>query len=713
MNPMKLPRYACYILLLLLFVAAAWTRLDRAGQSESLYFKGESATNYRYSYLIGQSGRLPENDRKAAYPDGFRPARVKAMGVEFMTGYAYKVVRYFSNTTERPFIHTFTALFFSLMVFAVYGLGRALWRCQAGALFAAALVAFSVPLIAATDGSTFTHPPYAALAVAVHLLLLVRYIERPSPWKAIAAALVAFILAAFQAGALFYLVPALVLAAAATRNRFQTMFAFLLPHVIAVAAAAVVLPWFGVGDGARDWSYIFYRVRYAFGKPTDPALLPEPIRLLWTRAHAAPPAYTLVSLLLPVAVLLPAIVDGMRGIARERRTVVRAALPAAILPVLLLLFDRTMIVFAVPALALIAGTAFHSFSRRFALRAPFVALACFLLFAQIALPRSGADLTHQAADLAGIAQGDPETFTWMSVGDADLDLVTFLSSRTGTHDPFLASPEQSSFILTFAGRTTTLMPGIAGAGMLDSIHTLTHALYEDEEELYRLCTERRIAYVLYSIDMTLDDSRYSLRYLNGAVDVDNESAAFKMHFFPEDLSRFELVYENDTFRVFKVVEQARPIFLSDHPPVYQYGILLRNRDNLPSFYDRIIRLISRYALAVRAQERGEWDTAVELYQQSLAEAPRFTRARLGLGGTFLARKEWKLAKPVFLSVIGYAPDNQEALFGAAYAMYYLEEWEDARRYLNILIATPGRDRELVKRARGLRMAITEKLDAQK
>jgi hypothetical protein len=705
---MRLPQYAVYAMLILLFVAAAWIRIDRSSRSESLYFKGESATNYRYAYMISQRGNPPQIDKKAAFPEGYHPARVKAMGVEYTAGYLYRLVHYFSIINERTFIRLFTALFFSLMVFIAYGISRILWECQAGALLSAALTAFSVPLIAATDGGVFSHIPCAAVAIGLHLLLILRYLKRPSALAGLAAALTAFAIAALWEGALLYLVVILPVALLSRPLDAASKWRLLLPHLALLIFALFLFPHLRGGESAAHWSYAGYRLKFLFGKPADPAQLPENVRALWTLARSAPSAQTLLALFLPFVLLIPAVIDGLRSLPRASGRPFKTVLIGCAVAVALFLIDRSAIVFAAPALAVLAGPALYAFSKRIAARIAFIALASALIVTQIAFPLSGADLTHRIGGGAGLSPERSSEFIWMSIGDADLNLVTYLSTRTGTRDPFLASPEFSSLILTFAGRTTVVMPGINTAGMIAKSGVLLGALYGDEQELYRACIERGIAYVLYSVDMALDDSRYSPRYRSGAVDLRTESAVFQMHFFPEDLTNFELLYENDSYRVFKVVESARPIFLSDHPPVYQYDILVRNRDDLSTFHDRIVRILSLYALAAGEHTREQWSAATDLYLQCLGEAPQFTRARLGLGSAFLAQKEWPLAKAAFLSIVQYAPDNQEALFGAAFAMYYLEELEDARRYLNILIRTPG-DKELVKRARGLRMAIAEKL----
>jgi hypothetical protein len=756
---MKLPRSILTAFLLVLFMGALFVRLHGFSESARSYFKGESGVRYRYAYMIGQKGRLPEIDKKASWPEGFVPSRVEATGSEFVTGYLYKPVGYFSDMNERQFVHLLDALFFAVLSIIMFAVSYAVWGCQAGALLSSCLMAFSAPLVGAVGGGTY-NLPIAAIIVALHILFLGRYAKRPSAWNAFPASLCALALAAVWGKMLLYLAPCMLWAALAPvfdrRSRLillaqhlvmLALAAFLFPHVAATGVllsfpaallyasfvfvligkrrgpvlqrALLVLAGAGVLSvmlslfrpqefaGASPWSYVLHRARFLFGKPADPALLPMNVRFLWTLGHTYPGKYELLSMFLPILFLVPPLVDGLRSI-RSRGAPVVLPVLAALAPIAAFLLDRSAIVFATMGIAVLMAPSLYAFSKNVGKRIVFLVVGFLLLATQAFQPHGAADLAFQAGRRLHVTPDRTAAFTWISIGNADADLVQFLATHTSTTDPFLSTPEIAPFILTFAGRTTTLVPGVDTKKMMAKTQKLMGSLYADEETLYETCRETGITRVLYSIDMTLDGSPYSPRYLAGAPEPRSNCAAYRMQFFPEELTHFELIFENDNYRVFTVAEHAGPVFLSDHPLVYQHEILGLNHDTLASFYDRIVRIMSLYALATDAEKRAAWDTALDLHRRCLAEAPRFTLAWLGTGRSLIAEEKWDLAKAAYQSVIQYAPDNQEALYGAAFAMYHLGELETARRYLNLLLTTPGNS-DVAKRARGLRNAIFEKL----
>jgi thioredoxin-like negative regulator of GroEL len=179
-----------------------------------------------------------------------------------------------------------------------------------------------------------------------------------------------------------------------------------------------------------------------------------------------------------------------------------------------------------------------------------------------------------------------------------------------------------------------------------------------------------------------------------------------MHFAPESLRRFNLVYENEHYRLFKRIDSPEPIFLTDHPPVYQRDIMIRNGDTYGSFLDRVNRLTLVYTDASRAAAAGDYESALRDLTWCLQQAPRFTRARVLLGSTLLSMGRPEEAKAELMSVIQYAPDNPEALYYAAFSLAQLGETEHATSLLNIL-GTTTRNRDLLERARLLQSFIDQ------
>ncbi|MFH1756167.1 MAG: hypothetical protein ABIA59_10760, partial [Candidatus Latescibacterota bacterium] len=171
---MTLPKYVVIIGLFLLFIAAVVIRTDSGADSGYLYFNGTSGTNYRYAYQISQRSTVSAIDQKAAWPEGVSVSHSRPLGSEYCIGYSYRLVKFFSEIEERDFVRLFTKIITSLLVFTLFAVTCTLWRCQAAALFAACLAAFSRPLLEATNGTELLHIQFAAVIISVHLLLILR-----------------------------------------------------------------------------------------------------------------------------------------------------------------------------------------------------------------------------------------------------------------------------------------------------------------------------------------------------------------------------------------------------------------------------------------------------------------------------------------------------------------------------------------------------------
>ena len=153
---MKLGKKSLVLILIALYAGAVWLRFDGSGQSIYPYYSGESGTNFRHAQTIANDGRLPLIDERSARPEGYSPSRAKPNGVEYFTGYAYRLVRPFTDLSDKRFSGILTVLVFSLSVFTMYALTRRVWDCQAAGGIAALLVAFLAPLVEVTNGRELT-----------------------------------------------------------------------------------------------------------------------------------------------------------------------------------------------------------------------------------------------------------------------------------------------------------------------------------------------------------------------------------------------------------------------------------------------------------------------------------------------------------------------------------------------------------------------------
>jgi tetratricopeptide (TPR) repeat protein len=162
-----------------------------------------------------------------------------------------------------------------------------------------------------------------------------------------------------------------------------------------------------------------------------------------------------------------------------------------------------------------------------------------------------------------------------------------------------------------------------------------------------------------------------------------------MHFSPEKLRSFQLVYENDSYRLFRLTARSEPVFLSDHPPVYQETILRSLGNDLGAFYGRIVDILATYQTAVAAQARGDENAAILRFRYCLEQAPYFTRAWLGVGDSLLRMRKPDDAFAAYSRVLSYAPDDTHALYYGALSLAYTGRRDDALRLIGLLLSATG------------------------
>lgn len=755
---MTLGRRIIVFLLLILFVGAVWVRLDRLGSLVYPYYTGESGTNFRHAQMIANDGRLPALDLRASGPEGYAPSRAKPTGVEHFTGYAMRMVRPFTDLSDRKLAGVITLLVFSASIFTMYGLTHRLWGCRAAGVFAAFLVAFSAPLVDATSGKEYFHAPYAYFVVSLHLMLFAGFVSRPSAARAVATALAALVLFSLwiSAGlyAALFVLAVLIMPKLAPEARRWTV----ASHLAAALLAALVLPhlradrfvlawpiaWLLVASAytfLRDkvprrlpvWllipgvfvvlavilravrsqpgelldplAYWYYRLRFVAGPPDDPTKLPDLVRIAWAPDRQPPEARTIVEFFLPLVFLVVPAAGVFRRVAREKGSspwffVAVTGLGSAVF----FLDGGAIFPAALVAFPFVSG-AMKGFGTNAKTRA-FPALVAVVLVAAFTLPGIGrTGFLRSIETPLGLSPGSPRGFLWASIGNADRELVRFLATRTSTrNDVILASPRVSSLIVTFAGRATVVAPGVYTRAMAAKTVELFSGFYADEQGLLDRCGRFGATHVVYSIDMLLDGSSYSPRYVSAAEEDMGQPIAFKMHFAPEALRHFQLVYENDNHRVFRVTTKTEPVFLTDHPPVYQAEILRTAGGDLGVFYSRIVDILATYHTATEAQTKGDEEGAIRRFEYCLGHAPSFTAARLGMGDSLLRLRRPERAYEAYRRVLDYAPDNSHALYYGALSLAYTERRSEALGLVELLLSATA-DRVIVSDALELKRAL--------
>ena len=751
---MHLERPALFFVLLGLFLcalAARWSTRDRA---QTPYFEGESAMVYAHGLGAAEGAPLDTLWTRANHPDGYTPARYRASGAESAWSAAFRALRFVSEADARDFARRTTMFLAALCVFPIYGVARSAWRSQAAGIVAAALVAFLAPWVEATNGRTFTHTTLAPLLICSHaaMLLSPSSSRRAAALRAVAVGVAGFAMATCWEPGIFVLSAWSLFLAATRSNAFASLAAQAVAVLLACAASpylnatralasfwtilAVTIPvvmllsrrmrregrrwqlsttllatiavWVLTGPlratAAEQFPLVDYlatRARFLFGKPESPEALSVWMRHVWSVAHAPLPAHSAIELLFPLAIL---------GVALAANATARGrlgALAVAVVAAFMLLMDRSALPIATLPLIVVASGAAVALSAARWWRRVLVALAMATTMTGVIFRDTRGDAAYQLAKAAGVASRDPHAFLWVSFENTDRELVRFIASRTSVRESILAPDDVSALLMAFTGRNIVALPGALSKSPAERHVGMTRALYGAEEDVYAMCRTARVDYVLYSIDVVLDTGVYSARYLSAA-EVSPQSVAYRMHFAPESLRRFTLLYENDHYRLFRVTDEPQPIFATDHPPFYQADLLAKAERNVDAFRTLAVEVMLTYSEAVKALARGNAEGARRRLEWCLLQAPRYSNARLALADALVALKRPEDALGAVAGVLAYAPDHTGALYYAAYLSGQLDRDDQAKAYLTLLL-TVERDPERIRRAQTLQYAIEHDL----
>ncbi|MBN92895.1 MAG: hypothetical protein CL928_02335 [Deltaproteobacteria bacterium] len=435
------------------------------------------------------------------------------------------------------------------------------------------------------------------------------------------------------------------------------------------------------------WETILARLRFALEKPADPSLLSFHARHYWTGNYESPT----VSLLLrcwPALGLAaaPGLWVAVRGWSKRRFERLEGDLDAAV-PVRLL--DGLGPAQPLAPLAshfflwlMLSFTGSYLVFRKLQLFAAMaLSVAVAMGFASVRGSRDRMRLALVVLVLVSAAQGwraVPTADGWFAEDSEDVwnpvevfspqsfnGLVDYLATATKPGETILASFVISPFFLAYLERSTVLHCFFEGR-LLDRFRDVVEARFSDEEELWNL--SRRTGadwYVHEAHHLLRTDGRMSQRYVADQVDWPPKSVVTQMHFSPEELQHFELRFQNQWFRVFRVLapgEKPQPLVADVGPVVWNRRLFTHlfgdprtkapaagvtgEREPADLLYATLQaeRWVTRAQKLVDGSEPGGRDWAERYLQEARRIAPYFYAADEGLSDLYLrAQKEGRAA----------------------------------------------------------------------
>ena len=679
------PAAAAGVILAALYVAVLAVKLYH--WAPGTYFTSDPAFRFRYMRTFAAGEKVPRLDRPAQWPEGVDTGRSFFLTQDAFIGLSYRLLRpVIRGTHPQNFLRWHVSIWSSLSLLLVYFWARRAFGSRAGALLAAAVYAFALPIYIRTCGN-YLREDFVLPILFFALYCQLRVLQGGGwRWALPAAASFALALVSWHASSFLYFFAVLPLAAAAVTSAeaknvaraagalvAAALVAYLHPALrekaflaspsfalaCAVTAAALVasrrrLRWwqrlaalgalfavaFGLGRpfaAAGEYSHIylmiFYKIRYLGVKPADPMALPLAAREIWA-GPANSPSLPAAAVLLgaPLAIAAAPLVRNIkkfaRGFAAPAGSFGAATLAFFILFGLLYAgYNRFSVVFVFFVAVCAGGYIGLASSRR--------ALA-WLIIPAVLLPLEAVKAFRyedRPWPWTGLlkAAAESESGYATNVGDEEWRVVRWFGRQPDRAEAAVLAPiAASATLLTYAGTPIVLHPIYEAPGMRGKVDECWRAIFRGEEDFYRVCEKYDVSYVAYHAAFIMNRGPDSIRYARAVTEVKADSCAYLMQFEPARLRHFAPVFETVSWRVFLVGVPGReaPAHGPASPlftgPAEARGLYDEGRT--ARAYARVDEAVTLYNEGVEYYDGNDFDAGRAKFSRALELCPRLVGA---------------------------------------------------------------------------------------
>ncbi len=441
-----------------------------------------------------------------------------------------------------------------------------------------------------------------------------------------------------------------VLGAGITQLKLKQPFAS-----VAVFAALAAVLWALKPETAyysHAWETLFTRLRF-LSKPDMPSLLPFEARHYWVPPYTSPTLFMFLNdFFLPLTAASISV-----GVYLKRAFTGKSTPSEELLLYMLLAFLFFYLLFYKLMTFFIFFTAIFlatSLSRGIDLRRGWRYAALILVAAAVMLGAHQSqtwDESYPTRFLKGMGL-QPMSIPQAIPDGATAQLIDWYRENTEKSDATLAEFPVSAALLAYAERPVVLHTLFEGENR-SRFREFSFALKGDEEKLYMLMKKYDARHFVYSAHFFLrTDTNMSYRYTADAMKVDSRWTLYNMHFHPEKLKRFALVYQNSAFRVFRFIDENGESFLqpTGYAPVFDENLLHELRFSTPSGVTNeeafLYTIVSAYSDLMRGKqllEGGEQNKGLKLLQRSVKTFPFIPEAHTALAAYYLTTGNSKKA----------------------------------------------------------------------
>jgi len=579
-------------------------------------FRVEEATRYRYAKLASAGGKIPKIDRRIQYPEGLNVKKHFTTLSQRVMGSSYRIFRF--KVPFHIYVIWFMFLYSSLSVFAVYKIGFLLSsRTIAGGLveedFALPLIFFALLFILkALRSRRKIYPVSAGILLALAMsswhvsqffylillsILIALYIFKPDEREKISTGILPILIISTVAGAFvpvlrggfFLLSFSQLLGYSFCAVHFTgKKFPFLLKRKIGLillllfsfglffAASRPVLKQHAK-NYAHVYSLMFNKIKYLGSKPTfnkEVKKLPFDAKVLWQSSFVSPNFKFVKDIFLIVFLFsLPGLFAAGRKLFKTGDSPLLIIFLLLISFFLLFLLIKRLYVFVIFFLCLFVPQAKHLSKKNF-----------FRVFSAVVL-------------FFGIYLQSKQTFPKLRavprrINSYKQDILKRMNKNAPPGSVILCNIGFAPEIVQNSGFSTVLHNHYEAKDIRDKTREFYENIYEDEETFYRFAKKYGSQYLLYHWDFLIDKSINSVRYQVDRMNIFKNSACFMFHFDEKKLKRFELIYQNEYYRLFKILDRGQK---PQHPAV-RY---------IPFFNKRIFVSPKKIIFIEGRRDRGE------------------------------------------------------------------------------------------------------------
>ncbi len=348
-------------------------------------------------------------------------------------------------------------------------------------------------------------------------------------------------------------------------------------------------------DYIHVWSLIMNKIKFFGIKPVDPELLDYPARSLWIEAFNSPHPVSLFKNLFPV--IVPALFGFLHLIKKQwsDNHIKILILLSLVFLLSYLAIERMGVVnnYFVAVLA-VASTMMDSGKAKRLWKTFMLVLLTGIFIFNFYQGYHLHETTTYTKSLRRIFGSETEEFVY-NWRLNNLELVRFIRFMTPQDAIFLSSVGVGPLIFTYADRAIALQPKYEVKNCQKRVQEFLNAAYGTEEDLFNLCRKWQIDYFVYDTKLLLDNSHNGSRWVAGRKSVSTNAAVYLLHFFPEELKYFELVYESNFYRVFRVLLTGKKpeVKIPYHQSVYDlksYGNQARANEFFDDSYTKKVLL---------------------------------------------------------------------------------------------------------------------------